>query len=432
VIASSENSRPIDGKATPIDAPINGVKNELSMATSKAALLSVCVPAGRPFVFFVSSLSIFNLLPVFWILCAHGLNCEILYPQYTVEYMLATHTCGCLTRYDPACYTSIMPSVTPVTFETLAEYCSTSAGNLYWSSVFVLPAWLKTWWQHFGTGRELYLAAVNDETQIIGVASLLLNKDTASIIGSDNVCDYVDFVVTPGREHDFFRTLLDELSRKKIRHLNLGLLRPDSTVLTSLANIVRKRGMQISCRQEDVSYEMDLPLTWDDYLELLNAKQRHEVRRKLRRLAESGEIRYRLLKGQSTSGASFKTFMQLFSLARVDKSSFMTVQMAGYFNSLATTLTDTGLLRIGLLEFNSQTVAAVMCFDYNSCIYLYNSGYDPEYESLSVGLLSKILCIKESIQEGKKRFEFLKGNEVYKERLGGKEIPLNRCQIVIA
>jgi CelD/BcsL family acetyltransferase involved in cellulose biosynthesis len=64
-------------------------------------------------------------------------------------------------------------------------------------------------------------------------------------------------------------------------------------------------------------------------------------------------------------------------------------------------------------------------------MFLYNSGFDPQYESLSVGLLSKVLGIQESIREGKKKFDFLKGGEVYKERLGGHEIPLHRCRIII-
>jgi len=50
---------------------------------------------------------------------------------------------------------------------------------------------------------------------------------------------------------------------------------------------------------------------------------------------------------------------------------------------------------------------------------------------LSVGLLSKALCIKESIREGKRRYDFLKGDESYKHQLGGREIPLYRCQITI-
>ena len=72
-----------------------------------------------------------------------------------------------------------------------------------------------------------------------------------------------------------------------------------------------------------------------------------------------------------------------------------------------------------------------MCFDYNGSIYLYNSGYDPAYTSLSAGLICKILAIKASIEQGKKRFDFLKGSEFYKYHLGGKEVPLYRCQITI-
>ena len=73
----------------------------------------------------------------------------------------------------------------------------------------------------------------------------------------------------------------------------------------------------------------------------------------------------------------------------------------------------------------------VMGFDYNDSVYLYNSGYDPRYSSLSVGLLSKVLLIKDSIQRGRKRFDFLKGSEPYKYHLSGKEVPLSSCQITI-
>jgi CelD/BcsL family acetyltransferase involved in cellulose biosynthesis len=324
-----------------------------------------------------------------------------------------------------------MSSLTSETFETLISYWSTSVGNLHWSSPFVLPTWFKVWWQNFGAGNKLFLSAIRDDNQIIGIAPLQLRGDTLSIIGSENVCDYLDFVVTPTREIEFCNALLNNLQQRHIDKLDLGLLRPDSLVITKLVDIARTRGMNVKVQQVDVSYEMDLPSTWEEYLELLNTKQRHEVRRKLRRLDEAGEITYRLLKDGTEISSSFQTFIQLFALAREDKASFMTPEMASFFHSLAVALADIGILRIGILDFKGQPVAAVMCFDYNNRIYLYNSGYNPEYDSLSVGLLSKILCIKGSIDEGKGRFEFLKGNEVYKQRLGGNEIPLYRCEIII-
>ena len=359
-------------------------------------------------------------------------NNKLFFLQYNVDSKLATLNTGSLTRCDSACYTSIMPSVTSETFDTLTDYWSASTGNLYWSSPFILPAWLRVWWQNFGAGNELHLVSIRDSERVFGVAPLQVKGDTASIVGGENVCDYLDFVITPGKENEFFNVLLDDLKQKKsIRELDLGLVRPDSLVITRLADIARNRGMAVTIQQVDVSYEMDLLSTWDSYLEILNTKQRHEVRRKLRRLSEAGDVRYSLLKDRNELENSFEHFMQLFSLAREDKASFMTSEMASFFYSLAAATTDIGILRIGMLEFKGQPVAAVMCFDYNNRLYLYNSGFNPEYESLSVGLNSKVLCIKESIGEAKSRFEFLKGNEVYKQRLGGKEIPLYRCEIII-
>jgi CelD/BcsL family acetyltransferase involved in cellulose biosynthesis len=62
-------------------------------------------------------------------------------------------------------------------------------------------------------------------------------------------------------------------------------------------------------------------------------------------------------------------------------------------------------------------------------MYLYNSGYNPDYRPLSIGVLSKYFCIKSSIENRKRRFDFLKGAEKYKFHLGGNEIQLFRCII---
>ena len=73
-----------------------------------------------------------------------------------------------------------------------------------------------------------------------------------------------------------------------------------------------------------------------------------------------------------------------------------------------------------------------MCFDYKDTVYLYNSGYEPDYGWLSVGVISKALCIKDSIERNKKHFDFLKGGEAYKYHLGGQEFPLYKCSLSYA
>jgi CelD/BcsL family acetyltransferase involved in cellulose biosynthesis len=121
----------------------------------------------------------------------------------------------------------------------------------------------------------------------------------------------------------------------------------------------------------------------------------------------------------------------MFVESRRDKADFMTEKMASFFRLMANAMTRAGMMKLGVLELDGKPLAEIICFDFNECIYLYNSGYDPNYVSLSAGLLSKVLAIKDSIEKGKKKFDFLKGEETYKHHLGGKEVPLFRCQIAI-
>jgi CelD/BcsL family acetyltransferase involved in cellulose biosynthesis len=70
-----------------------------------------------------------------------------------------------------------------------------------------------------------------------------------------------------------------------------------------------------------------------------------------------------------------------------------------------------------------------MCFDYKDTRYLYNNGYNPQFSRLSPGFLSKVLSIRDGIEQGKLRYDLLKGEEGYKKRLGSTPIPLYRLKI---
>ena len=323
-------------------------------------------------------------------------------------------------------------TVTQENFATLASYWSSPDYRLKWDPVFVLPAWLEVWWREFQPQAELYLSAVRQGDDIIGIAPLQIRENKVSFIGSADVCDYLDFVIAPGRESDFFNVLLDDLKGRGVNHLELSPLRSDSTVFTHLVDIARNRKYDVLSHEEDVSLELDLPPTWDEYLAILSKKQRHEVRRKLRRLWEESNVDYRCIEvGRDKVGDFMDVFLRLFSLSREDKANFMTPQMESFFRSLAQAMAEIGLLRFGIIEIDKLPVSIIMGFDYNDTIYLYNSGYDPQYSSLSVGLLCKVLGLKESIVRGRKKWDFLKGGEPYKYLLGGREIPLYSCRIII-
>ncbi len=315
--------------------------------------------------------------------------------------------------------------------ENLSLYWRNTQSPLQWGCFFVLPPWLNVWWREFGLGAKLYLCALKKRGAVIGIAPLSLKGEEACFVGSADVCDYLDFVIAPGNENEFFNVILDDLSSKGITRLNLSPVRPDSTVLTHLVDVAKVRGYGVSCKAVDVSLELDLPPTWEDYLGILNRKQRHEVRRKLRRLQEKGTVTYRTIDESDDAAAAVALFLNLFRKSNNEKKTFMTAKMESFFTSLTKAMAQADLLKMGVLELDANPIAVLLCFEYNGIVYLYNNGYDPEYSSLSVGLVSKILSIKDSIERGKKKYDFLKGREAYKYRLGGKEIPLYACQILL-
>ena len=130
--------------------------------------------------------------------------------------------------------------------------------------------------------------------------------------------------------------------------------------------------------------------------------------------------------------SSFGAFLELFRSSRPDKAEFMDEPMTGFFRSVTDTLAAEGMLRLYFLEVESSTVAGILCFERGSTTYLYNNGYDRRFASLSIGTLSKLLTIKECIGRKQAVYDFLKGAEPYKRRLGGKPVPLFRCRVEIA
>jgi CelD/BcsL family acetyltransferase involved in cellulose biosynthesis len=317
----------------------------------------------------------------------------------------------------------------PQSLEGLESSWNELRHKLNWSSVFVLPRWLRVWWQAFGQGSRLYLFDVRENKNVIGIAPLMVKEGRASFIGDADVCDYMDFAVAPGKERAFFTALLDKLNKDGIKELHLESLRNDSAAMTHLVDLAKGKGYEVSVTKENVSLDLDLSSTWEAYLKILTPKQRRETGRRFRRLEEEGDITYRTV--ETADPEVLDIFFKLMRASREDKAEFMTPKMESFFRALAQTMAEAGMLRFGILGISQKPVAAVMCFDYNGKVYLFNSGYDPEYSILSVGLLSKLLSIKDSIERGRECYDFLKGAEEYKYRLKGREIGIFNCKVQI-
>ncbi len=311
-------------------------------------------------------------------------------------------------------------SVSVEKLDSLFEYWHDESTGLAWDCLFVLPPWLKSWLEVLSPNFEPYICVARERGRILGIAPLAADGHNVRIAGGRDVCDYLDFIVVPNREKEFSDLLLQHLRREGFRHLDCGYVRGSSVLERILAYWQDRCGVELSDGETDESYFMELPLSWQKYLTMLSSRHRHELRRKLRRLHEKGRVDFRCHRDAADLEKTLDIFMDLFRKNRESKAAFMSLKMESFFRSLAAGMAERDMTRIYLLMIDDRPVAANICFEYGNTLYLYNNGYDRRYSGPGVAYLCKALSIKDAIDRRLGRFDFLKGSEPYKRRLGGK------------
>ena len=297
------------------------------------------------------------------------------------------------------------------------------------NTLFLTSQWQKVWWDTFGDGHTMCGFTYPESNEISAIASLAKFGDTVSFIGSEDTFDYNDFLIRPGHELGFYQTLLDCMEEQKFGMLRLVSLRETSPTLQILPDLARKHGYTVEVKEEDVTSGIGLPSTWDEYLSLLNKKNRHELRRKIRRMDSQTDWKWYSLSEPTEVNERLGEFIKLMRQSRADKDEFMTPERERFFYNITQRMSELGLLQLYFLDMDGATVATSLCFDYGGSRLLYNSGYDPEYAYYSVGLLLNAMCLKDAIEQGLTYFDFLRGPEPYKAHLGGQQ--RNLYQMVV-
>ncbi len=294
---------------------------------------------------------------------------------------------------------------------------------------FVQPVWLRTWWEEFGTARELVLLSVRRDGELEGVVPLMREDGRISFAGDTEICDYMDVIAPAEGRAELLAAVLRSLGEEPWDEVVLWAVREDSPTLAALPGVCVELGLAFEKELEDVCPHIDLPPAVDEYFERLDKKDRHELRRKLRKLPQGGEVDLEVLTEPEALNAAMDDFLQMHVASRAEKAAFMTPEMERFFRRIAPALAAEGMAEMVFLRLGGRRAACVLCFRTEDEMLLYNSGYDPAYAGLSVGLLSKALALEHAIERGFKKFDFLRGAEPYKYDLGAKDLSVYRCVI---
>ena len=312
--------------------------------------------------------------------------------------------------------------------------CETLLARTACPTVFSAPWWISAWHQVFVDGEAARIIEVRDGCDLVGIAPLLRDGDRLLLAGDPDLFDYQDFVLMKGRELELTGALLDFLEAGQYgptrwRSLEFPSTRADSPTNEALTAAAKSRGLTVERHQIGVAPVVDLPESWEEYVGSLPKKHRHELRRKIRRLEASGQVQQVTVVDEEKMGPEMEEFLRLMSATNDDKAAFLTPERRRFFHLLAQEAASRGALRLSFLEIDRRRMAACLIFDFAGVYMLYNSGYDPARADLSVGLVNKAYAIREAIESGRRRFDFLKGAERYKYGLGGQDRAIYRIVV---
>ena len=314
-------------------------------------------------------------------------------------------------------------------FETLRAEWNCLLERAPINCVFYTWEWQSTWWESYQPG-ELLVLACREGGALLGIAPLFVVETdsgrTAQIIGCVDVTDYLDFIVDKDRMPDVFSAFADYLAGRRdlVDTLDLCNIPDDSPTHEILPRLLNERGFSVQVEQQEVCPVIELPDSWGGYLRLLDKKQRHELRRKLRRIhGLDHAIDWYIVNGRHDLEAEVEQFMTLMAASDPEKEQFLQDDRnLRFFKRIVPVARDRGWLQMNFLTIGEERVAAYLNFVYGDRVLVYNSGLDHSaYSQLSPGIVLLAYNIQYAIEHGFSLYDFLRGDEDYKYRMGGRD-----------
>jgi len=299
------------------------------------------------------------------------------------------------------------------------------------AGVFCTPQWHQAWWESLGSG-DLNIVCVWDDDEPIAVFPTCTCVDEdglLSLLGSQDVTDEQIPIAVPGREADALRFFADWVfDDGGFSRLRLHSVPEGNRWMRVVSEVADAAGFAFASEQVDVAPAIALPKSFDEYLASLGGHDRHELRRKRRRIGELGEWRVRRADDVGWE-ADLSAFFEFHRQAPGEKAGFFTPERERFFRRLAADLFLFGLARLDVLELNDEPVACTFAYDYRGTLALYNSSFRPDLAKHAPGMVLVGCLIEQSIDVGHHTFDFLRGDEPYKKRFGPTMRPVHQVML---
>ena len=344
-----------------------------------------------------------------------------------------------------------------------------------WATPFSAWAFHRAWWDAYGSGAHdetlaLVPADGPDDAVPVAIAPLMHRHEVeplddahhvtmrhggasaitqvepdakAIFFGASYHADYATLLAAPSdiaaaadAVAEYAERIADPALPLPWDAVDLRRLRSGDPATDALAQAFTRRaartGWTVDVEQEDVCPIAALPEhgTLDDFFATLGKKERHEIRRKVRRAEAAGDV---ALTDSPDPLADLPAFIDLHQKRWGAEGLFPDTpggaQSRVFFRRLFELFGAGGTLRLAFLTVDGRRIAAGITFDAGDTVLYYNAGVDPDARDLSPGVVMVERYLRRAIDEGRRRMDFLRGNEPYKYEWGAVDDPIRRVLV---
>jgi len=302
-------------------------------------------------------------------------------------------------------------------FEKLEPIWNDLLGRNETDVIFLTYEWLHTWWRIYGHDRRLYILAVEDDDQTVGLAPLMQSGGVIRFIGTPNI-DYCDFIgenkkVIVEEIISYLNRNRDEWSR-----VELSQIPEDSSTRNYLSNAAANAGLLSRMKKIETCYSYKFEGASEERREF-SLKRGSSLKRFMNFFKKMGDLSLRCIENRDEIASLLPRFYHCHNTRWRDKTiggKFEKADNRLFHDELVKVFDGDGRLKLMVLSYGETPLAYLYAFDYKGRLNLYNIATETFYEKKSAGIILLHLLTEKAVREGCGIIDFSRGEGSHKAR----------------
>lgn len=291
--------------------------------------------------------------------------------------------------------------------------------------VFQTSLWNYEVGRSFSREKELFLVSFRKGNELIGIFPLRYTKrrlyifsykvitflthsraDCQDVIGETDINECVGIFAKYLKENN---SIWDILYFKNIPEY--------SGYLKALQNVFNKYGLMSKLTNGVHCPTIDTSGKYDDYVKTLKKKMLGDIRRREKRLKETGEVVIQRFSGETELSYMIEELIKLhrkrWNLTNTP-SKFNNEVHVKYYHNLIEALYREDILELYYIKHEEKYIAFFLGSSFNNEMLFHTPCFDPEYIKFSPSKILLLYVVKECFESNINKFNFLAGAEEYK------------------